>query len=142
MKKLKELLARLKGMFSTSESSEADTEIGQLKMLVKRVIQLIASVKNAKSDGKISTTEYMSIAMSAIPLMNSLRDWEGLKAELLDLNSESGIELFGYLYECGLLPARYNEAVTHALSAIEGFVALYKSEITPIVDLIKKQKEG
>lgn len=127
-----------KNLFSSKPPGDPQGT-GEIKDVIKNVVGIIDSVKDAKADdNKISGTEWVGIGKAALPFMQNIKQWELLKSQLLDFTTEEGAEMAGWLAERGIVGIRAKLVIEHSIAAIEKAVAIYNDDIVVIIANLKK----
>ena len=115
------------------------TDISLIKSLLKNIIFIIATLKDANEDKKISWAEWLGIAKSTLPALNDIRKFKALKAQFLDFSTDEGKELIDFVIELGVLPGKAEIIVQHSFNVAIKLIALYKEDISPVVLCLKEK---
>lgn len=136
---MKKLIEKIKAWFTSEKVDVNPNDISEIKAIFKNVLNVIVAFKTAKAgDNKISTLEWGSIAKAGLPIVTNIKRYQLVKAQILDFTTAEGIELIQYCQELGILKEDATTVLTNAAQAIEGLIVIYKTNIIPIVNSIKK----
>jgi hypothetical protein len=126
----------VKGLFGNKPTGNPEGT-SEIKDVIKNVISVIAKVKNARSDEKITGIEWIGIGKTALPIVQNVKRWELFKSQVLDFTTEEGSEMAGWLAMQGVIGDDAKVLVKHAISAIEKSIVIYKDDISEIIRILQ-----
>lgn len=134
---MKKLWLKIKSFFASKPAGDPQGT-SEIKDVVKNVVNIIAEFKKAKADdNKIKGLEWVGIGKAALPLVQNVKKWETLKAQLLDFTTEEGSEMAGWLAMQGIIGEEAKLLVKHAIAAIEKSIAIYNTDIKEIIRILR-----
>jgi len=115
-------------------------DLNNLKEIIKNSLALFYQFKDSNADGKITTIEWGGIAKKSLPLLNNVRKYKVIKATVLSIDSEQGLELVAYCMKLGIVPDQIEVVIRNTVEAVEKSVEIYKTNIIPIYQALKTMK--
>ena len=141
MKLLQKIKELWNGIFPPNEPEAVDT--CEVKELFKNSFNVVKkyhdSIDPKSSGGKsITPLEWISIINSARPVIRNVRDWQAIKARLLDFRFDDGREIVELIIAQGYLPAKAEFIAGHLIEYIEKQIIAYNTNLKPIIGALKK----
>jgi hypothetical protein len=132
---MKNWFKNLFGLVPTQPIDEK--EKSEIKKLLKTVFNMLKKHQENKADDKITGAEWLGLAKTAYPLINSAKNYQAIKAEILKFKTDDGIELAQWVIKQGVLPSKAEFVVTHLFEFIELQIVAYNTHVQPIIKLFR-----
>jgi hypothetical protein len=114
-----------------------EQEKSEIKKLLKTVFNMLKKHQENKADDKITGAEWLGLAKTAYPLINSAKNYQAIKNEILNFNTNDGKELVKWVIQQGILPDNAQFVVTHLFEFVEVQIVAYNTHVQPIIKLFR-----
>lgn len=141
---MKDFIEKLKVWLGISEdNTTAPVDTCEVKELFKNSFTVVKkyhdSIDPDSSGGtKITAVEWISIINSARPVIKNVKNWQAIKARLLDFKFDDGKEIVQLIVSQGYLPEKAEFIAGHLIEYIEKQIIAYNTNLKPIIAALKK----